>query len=393
VRSALLLASLASLPACACGDRTFLLVGTCPPGSPDRCGNACHEDFDCGAGLHCEDDLCTYDCTPDGDECASNRVCGDDGRCVDPPPDGGPPPPRDGGDDCPGIDLDLAPTVPTVVLLLDQSGSMDEDFGGIPRWDAMEQALVAPGSGVVATLEATVRFGATLYTSHNGDLDGESCPILQTVDPALDNHAAIQALLAANGPDGDTPTGDSIDDVAARIGGLDPALAPFYVVLATDGEPDSCEVPNPQTGQAEAIAAAEAAFAAGIRTFVLGVGSDVGAAHLQDMANAGAGLAVGGAENEPFFTANDPAELADAFGEIIGGVRTCVFTLSGEVDLDRTCEGDVVLNGERLECNGPDGWRLNDATTLELVGAACTTALTAAEVHLTAEFPCDAVII
>ncbi len=369
-----------------------MLLSTCPEGSPERCGNACREDFDCGFGLHCEDGICTYDCTPDGDECASDQVCGSDGRCEDPGPDGGPPPPRDGGDECPGIDLDLTPTIPTVILLLDQSGSMDEDFGGIPRWDAMEQALLDPGTGVVANLEATVRFGASLYTSHDG-FNGGECPILQTVDPALGNYAAIDALISSNGPDGDTPTGDSIDGVVAGIGALDPALAPFYVVLATDGEPDSCEVPNPQTGQAEAIAAAQAAFAGGIRTFVLGVGNDVGAAHLQDMANAGAGLAVGGAENEPFFTANDPAELADAFGEIIGGVRTCVFSLSGEVDPARACKGIVVLNGENLACNGPDGWRLVDETTIELVGAACNTALTAAEVHLTAEFPCDAVII
>ena len=36
---------------------------------------------------------------------------------------------------------------------------------------------------------------------------------------------------------------------------------------------------------------------------------------------------------------------------------------------------------------------LVDETTIELQGTACDTVLTALEVHLTAEFPCGAIII
>ena len=67
-----------------------------------------------------------------------------------------------------------------------------------------------------------------------------------------------------------------------------PAIpGPKYIVLATDGEPDTCAVPNPSNGQPEAIAAAPSSFAKGIPLFYISVGTDVSATLAQAMANAG----------------------------------------------------------------------------------------------------------
>jgi hypothetical protein len=297
-------------------------------------------------------------------------------------------------EDCPSIVVDLTPVTPTVMLLIDQSGSMDQNFHGMTRWEAVDAALTDPATGVLPALEDDILFGASLYTSHNGSLDGEACPLLQTVVPALGTAGAIDGLLLDNGPDGDTPTGEAIVATTATLTATPPGPddGPRIIVLATDGEPDTCEVPNPQEGQREAVAAAQAAWTAGVRLFILRVGSAVGAAHLQDMANAGAGLPVGGPTDAPYYVADNPAELAAAFSEITRPLRTCTFTLDGEVDPADWDAGDVRLDGVSLTYGDPDGWVLTDGHTLVLQGAACTSFLGPTAPELTAEWPCGTIL-
>jgi hypothetical protein len=309
----------------------------------------------------------------------------------------------DGGPGCPAVNVNLAPVVPTVLLLLDQSGSMTTTFGtgtnAPSRYNAMKAALVDATSGVVTQLQSSVIFGASLYTSHNGTLDGEACPILQSVAPKLSNLTDIKSLLDDNAPDGDTPTGESIS-VAIGIlqnAGSDPDAppSPKIIVLATDGEPDTCAVPNPQQGQTQAVTAAKAAFAAGFPLFILAVGDEVGAPHQQDMANAGAGKPLDHSQGDaPFYTADNPAELQAKFNEIIGGVRPpdCTFAISSPVDPARASEGTVKLNGQTLGYDDPNGWSLVDASTLKLNGTACDAFLADPEVSLFAQFPCGVVV-
>jgi hypothetical protein len=304
---------------------------------------------------------------------------------------------HDDGGGCPAVNVTLQPVVPTVLLLLDQSGSMDTAFGGgLDRYQAMMAALVAPTTGVVTQLQDSVIFGATLYTSHNGNTGG-TCPLLDSVPPALNNYDAIQQLLADNGPDGDTPTGESILGAMHILQGVaqdpDAPPSPKIIVLATDGEPDTCAVPNPQTGQSQAISAAQTAFAAGFPLFILSVGNEVGAAHQQDMANAGAGKPINHSQGDaPFYNASNPAELKSRFNEIINGVRDCTFAISDRVDASQAADGTVKLNDQPLVFNDPNGWTLVDEHTLKLNGSACQTFLDDPTVSLSAEFPCGVII-
>jgi hypothetical protein len=344
-----------------------------------NCNGTCATDTDCGPNLFCSSAWrCVAECSPGGSECPAGWSC-EHGRCME---------------DCPSIIVDLTPVTPTVMLLIDQSGSMSQDFNGMTRWDAVDAALTDPTTGVLPALEGDILFGASLYTSHNGSLDGEACPLLQTVVPALATAGAIDTLLRDNGPDGDTPTGEAIVATTATLTATPPSPGdgPRVIVLATDGEPDTCEVPNPQEGQDEAIAAAQAAWSAGLRTIVLSVGSDVGAAHLQDMANAGAGLPIDGPTDEPYYVANDPAELAAAFTAITRPLRTCTFTLDGEVDPADWDAGDVRLDGVPLTYEDPDGWVLTDGHTLVLQGAACTSFLGPGAPTLNATWPCGTIL-
>src|SRR5262249_51322276 len=171
---------------------------------------------------------------------------------------------------------------------------------------------------------------------------------------------------------------------------------PKVIVLATDGEPDTCEVPDPQPtpqSQQKTLDATTAAFGQGIQTYIISVGSDVGMMLLQQVANAGVGKAPDGSQgNATFYQASDQASLYNAFETIINGVRTCAFTLNGTVDTSQACSGTVVLDGQQLTCNDPNGWKLDSATQIELTGTACQS-IQSGQHTLKVSFPCNAVTV
>lgn len=288
---------------------------------------------------------------------------------------------------CVDVQVQVEPIIPTLVLLVDQSGSMTSNFDGQERWDAVYETLMDPADGVVASLESSVRFGLTLYTSNNG-FEGGECPILTTVDPALDNHAAIDAEFSAADPGNETPTGESLAAVAQQLAAF-PEDGPKGIVLATDGEPDTCAQPNPQNGQQESLDAAEQAFDLGITTFIISVGNEVGANHLQEMANVGVGKPPDDPMPAPYYQALDAQQLVDAFDEIIGSFVSCELLVDGIVDLGQACDGTVLLDGVELEC-GVD-YELPDQSTLVLLGDACTTLQDGGNHSVDASWPCGAV--
>jgi hypothetical protein len=297
---------------------------------------------------------------------------------------------RDGGNrDCPGVEVALTDVIPTVLLLVDRSGTMNRNFGNTSRWGAVFDTLMDEEDGLVRRLDREIRFGISLYT---GSDDASVCPILEGIPPALGNYGAILDLYEPLDPIEDTPTAPSLAAAQASLAAVQ-ETGPRIIVLATDGEPDTCEVPDPDglpAARAESVAAAQAAHGAGIDVFVISVGNEVSQAHLQDLANAGVGLPVGGAERAPFYQALDPEALVLAFDTIIGGVRGCLFALDGSVDLDRADDGTVTLDGETLEF-GVD-WVLRDESTLELRGPACDTLLAGGEHLVRAEFECGVVV-
>ena len=99
------------------------------------------------------------------------------GNCVEDPSalDGGTP--GEGGTSCPNVTVTFEKCMPTVVLVVDQSGSMEAKFGGGTRWTVARDALINPTNGVVKILEKEVRFGLAMYTSKSGS-SGGACPLL-----------------------------------------------------------------------------------------------------------------------------------------------------------------------------------------------------------------------
>lgn len=311
-----------------------------------------------------------------------------------PPPSPFPDNPFPDDGTCGDINAVVDGLTPTVQLLIDQSGSMDADFGQSDRWNSVYSTLMGDG-GVVNTLQSTIRFGLSLYTSDGGNAGGE-CPMLASVPASLDNRGPIDGVYNPASPQGDTPTGESIDAVVDILS-ADANVGRKVIVLGTDGEPDTCTDPNPDSPQGiEAarnlsLAAATRAFDMGVRVYVVSVGDQVGEQHLQDMANAGSGLPVGGIENAEYFVALNPQDLVDAFGTIVGGVAGCVFTINGQVDTAKASQGHVALDGTELEFGTE--WTMLDGKTFEILGDACETIKDANLHHVSAVFPCGVIIV
>lgn len=362
-----------------------------------NCGQACDVGKPCASGQHCGPDVkCTADCVPGDNRCGAGRQCSSSGTCVDGVDIsvGGTSSGTGGGSgECPSTDVSLDNQMPTVLLLVDQSGSMNERFGTSDRWQTLRTALMDQGAGIVSTLERKVRFGLTLYSARGGEMP---CPMLTSVAPKLANYGAID--MAYPKPTSaiikDTPTGESIMAAAQLLHEVtDPG--PKVIVLATDGEPDTCAVPDPQTPEAKelAIKAAQDAFAAGIFTFYISVGNEVSDAHATEMANVGQGYP----RTDPtkrFYRANDQQALADAFSTIVNGIRTCSFQLNGTVTDGGEKDGTVTLDGQELILNDPNGWRLSSPTTVELLGTACEKVKNEQDAvhHIAAKFKCGIIV-
>ena len=293
----------------------------------------------------------------------------------------------DGLGDCAEVEVEIEPVPPTVLVLVDRSWSMTKDFAGSERWGAVYRTLMHPDTGVIARLDGQVRFGLTLYTSKNGDQGGE-CPLLTEVKPDLDNAAEIDELLAQKVPIDEGPTGESLQLTAQSLALLD-APGPKAIVLATDGEPDTCAQPNPDEGQALALQAAESAYDLGIETFVVSVGDEVSEDHLQEMANVGVGRAANAADPAPYYKALDADELVAAFEDVVTELVRCDARIEGIVDLDQACRGEVMLDGQALEC-GVD-YELADESTLVLLGSACDSLKSGGTHELHGSWPCDAI--
>lgn len=400
--------------------------GPCATLYADLCGSACSMDADCPTGLHCgASGSCTAECAGTI-PCPGSQACSEAGRCITGGAsggsggtigfdgsigDGGDPGSPGGakGDACADLDLELGDVTPTVVLLIDQSGSMeDSDLEpGLTRWDALKNALRDP-DGPVAKLESAVRLGFVFY-SNDLQLDEPPeegiCPDLDKggddatlMPPALNRFQAFADYFEPLGTYRNTPTAESYERVAAELAAFDEP-GPKFIVLATDGNPDRCENnaeadPDPTTGGALSrqmvVDAVAAAYGQDITTFVISVGDDVAEAHLNDVANVGQGHPADD-PSDRFYLVTTADALTDAFQDIISGVRECTLTLNGEIKPSLAGRGHVFLDGEPLTLNDEDGWRVIDGETIELLGEACE-AIKTGHHSLSARFPCEVVV-
>jgi hypothetical protein len=379
------LGGLALALAAGCGAFTDAVVQPEPEPVVDECRAAA----DCGDGFDCVNGVCVEapECRSDAD-CSGGQVC-TDGECVarEVPPGPMPPAPEDV---CAKGELELVARPATVVMLIDQSASMHQEFDGGTRWQVLRDALLDEETGAIKKLEQTVRFGLALYSSENGygRSGARTCPLLTGLDEIpidVGNHAKIRDLYAAASPVDDTPTAESLAAVTDRLAAL-PVDGPKAILLATDGEPDTCEDSDAHNADTNrfAVDTARATNALGISTYVLSVGTEIAEQHLQDMANAGAGVPDGGA-NAPFYRATDQAGLRAALESIVETSQSCTFHLEGDLSTAVVANGTVKIDGQPATM-GVD-WMINGDGDVELLSARCSAVKTGHH-EISAEFPC-----
>ena len=377
----------AGLAACAPKISNGIDICTAVP-TPAACSEQCDPSpgaaNTCPSGFHCSPEgKCDAVCTPGGTQCGDGYACTSDGQCEATGSDG-----VDGVDaSCPAVHFTPTRVTPSIELVLDRSGSMDMNDISPSRYQALHTGLTG-STGAVTTTQANVYFGAALFAA-----DQTPCLSLTgyTVPRALNNATAINTLISNDPPNGgNTPTAAAITLVTADFAlNPPPAGSPPIILLATDGEPNSCDG-STATEPGDSLAAVAAAYALGIKTYIIGL-AGLETQYLQEVANVG----VGQPQNTgtaTYYTANNAATLAAGFNQIINSALSCDLTISGQIDPSQAASGTLTVNGTVLTY-GTD-WTLDpNGTTIHLLGSACTTLETASNPQVDASFPCGSVIL
>lgn len=339
-------------------------------------------------------------------------------------------------EDCGSGDFSNPRVQPVVWLVIDGSASMAEPLvpvanadptlppTGTSRWDTLRPALMDPTAGVVKILEPLVKFGMVMY---DGALPGgvpattsptlpdggpstgmaptTECPRLAVVEPALNNFNALNMAIPPVPPGGSTPTHKAMEQVLShlpmQVAGPDMPVDPVYVVLATDGAPnDYCADPTggglgglfgpPGGGSAQyqqmVVSLTQQMAMRGVPVYVVSLAANDAAlsSHLAQVAQAGGTM-------KPPFTPQNKDQLLATFQEIIGPEALCTVKLMKGFGVmpSAACMGTVSLNGQKLECDSDNGWKLRDPKTIEVTGTACEMYKKLTNARLTANFPCE----
>lgn len=351
-RNKIALASLIALlgsHAAACLDRPIGLIEPADAGGESKVGEPpvvdghfCVDDGDCEEGFSCWANCCEPDFLPSGSTGSAA-----------------------GGQMCAQL-LPNARIDPTIVVLADRSGSMDDELtSGESHWEALHEALMDRDEGVIPVMSPRAHFGVTDYTCTADAKDLDLSPL------TLGDFEAIEGAYRSGATLGNyTPTGDAIDELSRQLQEID-TPGPKMILLATDGEPNICGLNDPAKGQQRAVEAAQSAYMQGIKTTVVAVGTGFSDAHLGELANAGAGVPLDGTGEAKAYRAEHKDELVDHLYEIVTAEQSCVIKLDTPMDPAAAVDAHITVGFVVLENSEIDGWTLRDANHIELHGDAC----------------------
>jgi hypothetical protein len=294
-------------------------------------------------------------------------------------------------------DLPFTPVPVDLMLMFDRSESMAAAFGEGTRYGVAAGML----NELVPAYDRRIRFGFQVFPSGGGCPPGyvRGCcaePPSVTIRPAaapairlaLDNAAALE---------GNTPTAEALRLARRYFLDLNDGVSDRYVLLVTDGRPtcgiDSLlpEPPPPgKLGAACVDAAAEVddLLAAGVRTIVLGIGSEVAprldgtgtlgdsneeaVICLSELARRGGTARVDGPPY--YYVATQPDALERYLRQIFGGIvpRSCAYVLD-RLPADRN-QVQVLFDGKQIPRSRKDGWDFDppdDRGRIAIFGEAC----------------------
>ena len=198
----------------------------------------------------------------------------------------------DGGTDaaCQTANYKFAPLIPTVFVVVDQSGS-EFTNATTGTFFTLRTAVL----NVINQLQGQVRFGLGVFTGEQNQTPSK-CPIWTTVSPALNNYTAINSVyspLTQPQFKAETPAVQVLPLVQQALMS-DTGTGAKYILFATDSETDFCD-DSPADCAADAVTyLLQSLYSStpSIGTLVIGLpdpGDNLAPAALQNFANAGAG--------------------------------------------------------------------------------------------------------
>lgn len=362
---------------------------------------------------------------------------------------------------CQQAEVKFEPKIPTVYMLVDRSGSM---FDCISTTGTQEPSCMTPDDtawvklksaalNVIEGLQSEVRFGFAAFTGTN-PMHGGKCPMIDQVEPALNNQAAIKTLYDSlpfqpntneSGKKFETPARQALDMIGAKLL-ADTTPGDKYVLFVTDGQPDYCDDANSLCAPDSVIAGLQNLYAQGITTLVMGLQSkvnDLPPGILQAFANAGRGeptvaplrnamgttfdfydqclgvagwkadLMASGKTSERGVTlgtysetagpskpstpsSSDQDMIVEELRRALQTVKTCDFDLQGKikVDLAKAGDGKVAIDGDQVgyDASKANGWHMETETQLKLDGAACEKWRSTGK-QINFDFPCDIIVV
>jgi hypothetical protein len=348
---------------------------------------------------------------------------------------------------------EFVPKVPTVMLLVDRSGTMFDQMSN--PWNTLRDGVLP----VVKDLNDQVRFG---FISITGEQQAGMCPLVDEVAAADKNYDAVAAkYMSLTRPlKGESPGMLGLQR-AYDLLSKDTTEGDKYVLFVTDGEQDYCGDGNHLCPTDSVVYWLQKLKALNVQTMVFGLpltasGDQLSyAAILQAFANAGAGQPVvpvldnatqtagaiwdqcfpGGDMNssgwKAEFTAaakvddpltaeidesktlgnyattggtakvfkpdpTDQTALATEFRKVLAGVKSCTFDIGGDIKVVQNLlsEAHVFIEGVEvpLDMTHSNGWYMPMDTQIELVGDACTSWRMPEKNKISWDFPCKILV-
>jgi hypothetical protein len=345
-----------------------------------------------------------------------------------------------GPDVCQTGGAEFVPKVPTVMLLVDRSGTMFKDAGN--PWNTLRDGVLE----VVSGMSNDVRFGLVAVT---GEQAAGMCPLLDEVMPADQNYEALAAKYTAlvAPTKGESPGMRGLQR-AADILAADTTPGDKYILFVTDGEQDYCNDGDFACPTDSVVYHLQQTAAKGIKTFIFGLPmTSTDAAQqarypsvLQAFADAGMGLPVapvlppGGTAPlnifynclgvpewaaeataaarpamEPlgtYATASGGAKvftpgveanaLKEEIARVLSGVKSCTFDIGGDIKVVQSLlsEAHVYVQDTEvpLDLTMANGWYMPTPTQIELVGDACTNWRMPQNTKIDWDFPCKILV-
>jgi hypothetical protein len=196
---------------------------------------------------------------------------------------------------------EYAPCIPTVLFVLDRSGSM------APHWDAVSSEVRALLEGNPDAL-----FALTAFPSGTG---GNGCGVSNGLQIGFDfaDVPQFDTYFGESDPMGMTPLTETMESLALAASTVFGVYRVSIVVLSDGAE--TCTLGDPTSRLSDAVS--QLHLVHGVQTYVIGYNYEGDAGQLDAMASAG------GTTYTAHIPAGDAGALSEAFRDVVNDIKLC----------------------------------------------------------------------